>query len=160
MTALVDRLASAGALAATVILGAMTAGVLYDVAMRDLFNAPTLWSVEYTSYGMAWIGFLGAAEVLRTGEHVGIRVFTDRVGPQLRIYLYRFANLVVAATAAYLAVVGTLWTIDAYRLGEVSDTVLHTPQFIVRIAFPLGMVLVALVSVMRLWAPPKADAKH
>ena len=152
ITSVVDRLASAGAMTATLILGAMTAGVLYDVVMRDLFNASTLWSVEYTSYGMAWLGLLGAGEVLRSGEHVGIRVLTDRVGPLMRTYLYRFANLVVAATAGYLAVVGTQWTIEAFRLGEVSDTVLHTPQFIVRMAFPLGMALVTLVSVTRLWA--------
>jgi TRAP-type C4-dicarboxylate transport system permease small subunit len=152
-----NRLASASALAATVILAAMTLGVLYDVAMRDLFNAPTLWAVEYTGYGMAWIGFLGASEVLRMGEHVGIRVLTDHVGPAMRGFLSRFASLVVALTAGYLAVVGTQWTIDAYRLGEVSDTVLHTPQFVVRIAFPLGMALVALVSLTRLWASPAGD---
>ena len=156
IASIVHRLASAGAMAATVILGAMTVGVLYNVAVRGLFNAPTLWSVEYTSYGMAWLGLLGAAEVLRSGEHVGIRVLTDRLGPLMRTYAYRFSNLVIAATAGYLAVVGTQWTIEAYRLGEVSDTVLQTPQFIVRMAFPLGMALVTLVSVTRLWGSPEA----
>ena len=156
ITSIIDRIASASAMAATAILGAMTVGVLYDVAMRGLFNAPTLWSVEYTSYGMAWLGLLGAGEVLRSGEHVGIRVLTDRMGPLMRTYLYRFANLVIAATAGYLAVVGTQWTIEAYRLGEVSDTVLHTPQFIVRMAFPVGMAVVTLVSAMRLLASPEA----
>ena len=156
ITSIIDRIASASAMAATAILGAMTVGVLYDVAMRGLFNAPTLWSVEYTSYGMAWLGLLGAGEVLRSGEHVGIRVLTDRMGPLMRTYLYRFANLVIAATAGYLAVVGTQWTIEAYRLGEVSDTVLHTPQFIVRMAFPVGMAVVTLVSATRLLASPEA----
>ena len=42
----IDRLSAAGGIAAAGILGAMTVAVLYDVAMRDLFNAPTLWTVE------------------------------------------------------------------------------------------------------------------
>ena len=75
----IERLSAAGGIAAAAILGAMTVAVLYDVAMRDLFNAPTLWTVEYTSYGMAWLGLLGASDVLRREEHVGIRVLTDRL---------------------------------------------------------------------------------
>ena len=52
---------------------------------------------------------------------------------------YRLANLIVAATAGYLACRRRLVECRAYRLGEVSDTVLQTPQFIVRLAFPVGM---------------------
>jgi C4-dicarboxylate transporter, DctQ subunit len=145
----IDRLSAAGGIAAAGILGAMTVAVLYDVAMRDLFNAPTLWTVEYTTYGMAWLGLLGASDVLRRKEHVGIRVLTDRLPAGLRLQFFRLANLIVFATAAYLVYAGALWVVDGYRLGEVSDTVLQTPQFIVRLAFPLGMLMVALIAALR-----------
>ena len=73
MHRIIDRLAMAGGAAAALILAAMTAAVIYDVAMRNLFNAPTLWSVEYTSYGMAWLGLIGAAEVLAATSTSGSR---------------------------------------------------------------------------------------
>jgi TRAP-type C4-dicarboxylate transport system permease small subunit len=150
--AIIDRLSKAGGIAAAGILGAMTMAVLYDVAMRDLFNAPTLWTVEYTSYGMAWLGLLGASDVLRREEHVGIRVLTDRLPAGMRLQFFRLASLIVLATAAYLVYAGALWVLDGYRLGEVSDTVLQTPQFIVRLAFPVGMLMVALVAALRVVA--------
>jgi C4-dicarboxylate transporter DctQ subunit len=149
---IIDRLSTAGGVAAAGILGAMTVAVLYDVTMRDLFNAPTLWTVEYTSYGMAWLGLLGASDVLRREEHVGIRVLTDRLGAGARVQFFRLANLIVFLTAAYLVYASTLWVLEGYRLGEVSDTVLQTPQFIVRLAFPVGMLLIALVAALRVVA--------
>jgi TRAP-type C4-dicarboxylate transport system permease small subunit len=153
MHRIIDRLAMAGGAAAALILAAMTAAVIYDVAMRNLFNAPTLWSVEYTSYGMAWLGLLGAAEVLRRNEHVGIAVVTDRLSPAGRLIMDRLSHPVVAVTAGCLLVAGTRWTWSAYQLREVSDTVLQTPQVLVRLAFPIGMLLVVLLSLARAIAP-------
>lgn len=144
----------ASGVAAALILAAMTAAVIYDVVMRNLlFHAPTLWSVEYTSYGMAWLGLLGAAEVLRGNEHVGIAVVTDRLSPAGRLIMHRLSHLVVAVTAGCLLVAGTRWTWSAYQLREVSDTVLQTPQVLVRLAFPIGMLLVVLLSLARAIAP-------
>jgi TRAP-type C4-dicarboxylate transport system permease small subunit len=156
----IDRLATAGSTVAAAILAAMTAAVVYDVAMRNLLNAPTLWSVEYTSYGMAWLGLLGAAEVLRRSEHVGIAVLTDRLPPAGRVAMQRFSQLVVAVTAGCLLVASARWTYSAYQLGEISDTVLQTPQVFVRLAFPIGMALVVLVSLARAVAPAGAAAKE
>lgn len=157
---LVNGLAAGGSFLASLILAALTGGVLYDVAMRDLFNAPTLWSVEYTSYGMAWLGLLCAAEVLRRDEHVGIRLVTDRLSPSRQRDFRRLSHTVVAATAGYLAYAGSLWALDAYRLNEVSDTVLQTPQVVVRLAFPVGMALVALVSLARMLADVAPARRH
>lgn len=149
MTWLIDRLALVASVIAAVILAAMTVAVIYDVAMRNLFNAPTVWVVEYTSYAMAWLCFLGASETLRRGEHVGLRVLTDRLPVAARGLVCRMADLIVAVTAGALAYAGARWTIDAYRIGEVSDTVLQTPQVVIRVAFPVGMVLIALVAASR-----------
>lgn len=159
---LIYRLSAAGGYAATVILAAMTGAVLYEVVMRDAFNAPTVWSVEYTGYAMAWLGLLGASDVLRRNEHVGIRLLSDRLTPEGRQRLFRFVNALVCATALYLTYASVLWMLDAYRIREVSDTVLQTPLYVVRLAFPVGMLLVALVAGARAVLPdapgPKAEA--
>ena len=80
-------------------------------------------------------------------------MLTDRLSPAGRLVMHRLSHLVVAVTAGCLLVAGTRWTWSAYQLGEVSDTVLQTPQVLVRSAFPIGMLLVVLVSLARAIAP-------
>lgn len=150
MQTVAARLASVAMRIAAFILAAMTAAVVYEVLMRNFFNAPTVWSVEYTSYGMAWLGLLGAAETLRRNDHVGIRVLTDRLPGRSRSLVLLFGNLVVAVVAGWLTYASALWAASAFHLGEVSDTVLQTPQGFVRLVFPLGMFLVVLVSAARI----------
>jgi TRAP-type C4-dicarboxylate transport system permease small subunit len=157
---LIDRISSAASRFATLLLAAMTAAVVYEVIMRNIFNAPTVWSVEYTGYAMAWLGLFGAAEVLRRDEHVGIHVLTDRLPGRAWLAADIFANATVAATAIWLTYTGVLWTFAAYRIAEVSDTVLQTPQVYVRVAFPLGMALVAVVSVARIVGRLRLRSEH
>lgn len=147
----------AGAIAA-LILAAMCCAVLYDVTMRYVFNAPTVWTVEYTGYAVAWLGLLGAADVLRRDQHVKIELLVNRLSPTLRRRLIQFAYLVVFLTAANLTYSGIAWVIETVRLSEISDTVLQTPQAYVRAAFPLGMLLVVLVAGARMVAPESTDA--
>jgi TRAP-type C4-dicarboxylate transport system permease small subunit len=156
---LIYRLSGASGLAATLILAAMTAAVIYEVVMRDLFNAPTVWSVEFTGYGMAWLGLLSASDVLRRSEHVGIRLLSGRLTPGVRAKLYRFVNALVCLTALVLTFASCRWVLDAYRISEVSDTVLQTPLYIVRIVFPVGMILVALVAAARVVEPADEGAR-
>jgi TRAP-type C4-dicarboxylate transport system permease small subunit len=143
------QLAGAAMKIAVVILAAMTTGVVYEVAMRNLFNSPTVWSVEYASYAMAWLGLLGAAETLRRNDHVGIRVLTDRLPGRARWLVLLFGNLMVGIVACWLTYASGLWTASAFRLNEVSDTVLQTPQGFIRLAFPIGMFLVVLIALAR-----------
>lgn len=157
MIAVIDKLASWSGKLAAAILAAMALAVIYEVVMRNLFNAPTVWSVEYTSYAMAWLGLLGAGETLRQGQHVNIRVVTDRFSERVRGIFFRVSNLVIAVVAACLLYPSMKWTADAYRLGEVSDTVLQTPQVFVRAAFPVGMALVLLVAIRRAVQGPAAE---
>ena len=135
---------------ASLILAAMCIAVLYDVTMRYLFNAPTQWGVEYTGYAIAWLGLLGAADVLRRNGHVGIYLLADRLSDVWRVRLFRFANLIVFAVATGLVVAGSAWVLQTYRLREVSDTVLQTSQFVVRAIFPIAMLLIALVAAARI----------
>ena len=148
----------AGAVAA-LILAAMCCAVLYDVTMRYVFNAPTVWTVEYTGYAVAWLGLLGAADVLWRDQHVKIENLVNRLSPPVRRRLVRFAYLVVLLTAANLTYSGAAWVVETIRLGEISDTVLQTSQAYVRAVFPLGMLFVALVAGARMIAPESSSAE-
>lgn len=53
-------------------LGAMTAVVFANVALRYLTNESIPWADEVARYLMIWMTFLGAGLVLRHGGHVAI----------------------------------------------------------------------------------------
>jgi TRAP-type C4-dicarboxylate transport system permease small subunit len=112
----VYRISAVAHAGATLILAALCIAVLYDVTMRYLFNAPTQWGVEYTGYGIAWLGLLGAADVLRRNGHVGIYLLADRLSEVWRVRLFRFANLIVFAVAAGLLIAGSAWVAQTFRL--------------------------------------------
>lgn len=149
IVAIIDKLTSWSGKLAAAILAAMAIAVMYEVVMRNLLNSPTVWSVEYISYAMAWMAFLGAGDTLRQGRHVSIRVVTDRFPNHARRFVFFISNLIVAAVTAALIYPSIKWTLSAYAIGEVSDTVLQTPQVFVRAVFPLGMILILLVAILR-----------
>jgi TRAP-type C4-dicarboxylate transport system permease small subunit len=143
-----------GMILTSVLLAAITIGVLYDVFMRYFLKAPTLWSVEYTGYALAWMALLATGEILRKGEHIRIQLLTHKLSPAGQALAARFSALFVFLVSIVLAVASIAWAWDAFSRGEVSDTVLQTPQVYVRLAFPFGMICMALASLPSIFAPP------
>jgi TRAP-type C4-dicarboxylate transport system permease small subunit len=141
--------ALSGRLSAT-ILALVAASVLLDVVLRYVFNAPTLWSVEFTAYGVAWIALLGAGDVLAADEHVRVGLLVDRLPERGRVAVRRLGDAIVLAVALILTVASARWAYNSYAIGEISDTVLQTPQALIRAAFPVGMSAVALAAALRL----------
>ena len=69
--------------------------VIYEVFMRYVFNAPTSWGFEMTTffYGMHYM--LGLGDAHRTNTHVCIDIFESRMKPHNRTILRIITNLVL-----------------------------------------------------------------
>lgn len=69
--------------------------VIYEVFMRYVFNAPTSWGFEMTTflYGMHYM--LGLGDAHRTNTHVCIDIFEARMQPKNRTILRIITNLVL-----------------------------------------------------------------
>ena len=69
--------------------------VIYEVFMRYVFNAPTSWGFEMTTflYGMHYM--LGLGDAHRTNTHVCIDIFEARMQPRNRTILRIITNLVI-----------------------------------------------------------------
>jgi len=119
---LLDRTTGAAGVAGALCFGALLVVMLYEVASRYVFNAPTIWSTE-TAALLNGAGFLFAAGLaLRQGAHVGIDVLAARMPPRLR-----HSILALFLLAAFLPLL--LWVSDAaasrawsaFQSGEVDD---------------------------------------
>ena len=65
-------------------LAAMVVTICYDVVVRYVFEAPTLWSLEVNTFLVLFIALIPAGDVLKAGMHLRITFFVERLNPGLR----------------------------------------------------------------------------
>lgn len=80
----------------------MIALVFANVIMRYGFSSGLRPSVELSRLGLVWIVMLGAAVVLRRGEHLAVSEFSEALLPRLTPLLRRLAYGVVLITMLML----------------------------------------------------------
>lgn len=94
--------------------------VVYDVLMRYIFNAPTIWAFELalilgsTGYMLSW------GEVERVGMHLRVDVFYVKCSPRWQA-LINIMGTVIAWYPVYVVymIVGIKWALRAWRINEV-----------------------------------------
>jgi TRAP-type C4-dicarboxylate transport system permease small subunit len=151
---LFDKTVSSCALLAGALVVLVCAVTFYEVVARYVFNAPTTWSIDISTYAMFWACFLGGAYTLREGGHVAVDVIVRRLGVTRRRTI---ALAVHALGALFFAVVtwrGAVACLEAYELGEVTMSVLRFPLYLPLLAIPVGGALITaqiLVSAMETW---------
>ena len=88
--------------AMALILMLMIALVFASVVMRYGFSYGLRQSVEISRLGLVWLVMLGAAVLLRRGEHLAISEFSEALLPRLVPLLRRACYLVVVVTMLML----------------------------------------------------------
>jgi len=143
---LLDALISASAVLAGLFILVTAILVGYEVIMRYVFDAPTLWTFDVTIFLIMYAAYLGSAFTLREGKHVRIEFFThwlERYPLPSRL-LGILSNLIIIVfwlLATYTAIRDT---ITAYRFSQVTQSYLRFPLAIPLAALVLGGFLVLI----------------
>jgi TRAP-type mannitol/chloroaromatic compound transport system permease small subunit len=134
--------------ACVALVGALT----YEVAMRYVFTAPTIWAHEISYMLGGTIVILGAAYTLRHHGHVRIDVFYTRLSPKWKAIidivcgLLFFFPLIIILT--YTAA-SEMWF--SWSTGEVLiETIWYPPAGPIRTVMFLGLLLLALQGIAQL----------
>ena len=129
-------------------LALMMLHVTFDVALRFLFNAPVVGTLETVSYYYMIIAvFLPLAYVERKGEHIRVDLFVQHLPQGLQLALYLLACLAGLAFFGMLAYQGLL---DAWRSTLREETIMSNCLFYIwpsRWALPIGFFAVCLTLV-------------
>ncbi len=123
----------------------------YEVVMRYVFNAPTSWAFELTTfiYGVHYSLTLGYAH--KYDGHVSIDVFESRLAPRPRTILRIVANL-----ALFLPTVGllTTWTCvqaaSSWQQWELASSSWAPAIYPYKTLMALGFVLFFLQGISKL----------
>jgi len=107
------------------------------------------WAQELATYMFVWMAKFGAALGVRTGIHVGVDVFINRLSPAARKPVIVFALL---CGALFTGVIGTLGAVYVHELDpdQVSPE-LEWPSWIIYLCIPLGSYLMCFRFLQVMW---------
>jgi len=91
------------------------AAVFANVIARYVFNSGLSWADEASRFMLMWVTFLGAAALLRLGEHISVDAFMLIAPQRLRTATYALSQLLFCYLAYVLITqgigqVGKQWT--------------------------------------------------
>ena len=72
----------------------LTLLAVWQVITRYVFNDPSTWSEELSSYMFAWVTLLGAAYVFGQMGHMNIPILIERLSQKMQEYLMVIFQLV------------------------------------------------------------------
>lgn len=86
----------------------------YEVFMRYLFNAPTIWVHESAAFLGGSLFIFGGAYALATDKHVRVVLLYDTVSDRVRIYLNIFHHVMGMLFSALMSWAGYLMFKDSW----------------------------------------------
>lgn len=136
--------------ASVVALGLAT---VFDVLARYLFNQPTAWATEISTYLLIVAVFFGAAQTHLAGGNVRVELLLQKLrGERLRVLETTVAwiGFLVVGITAWQCV---LMVISDYRNGSRIFSLLLTPTWLPKLPIAIGLAVLAgaiLVEIERL----------
>ena len=157
----IDRLSILAGLAGALALLLIVSFVCFEVVSRTVFNEPTVWVNEYSTYLLIGITFAGLAYAQKEKAHIQVELILGYLPENARKTLD-----IVGHWIGLLFVCFTAWQMISFNYQEyINDTrnwgLLATPQWVPELFVSFGLVLFAfamLADLHRLCSPPKGFA--
>ncbi len=111
------------------ILFITTAMYVYEVVVRYLFNAPTTWTSDWTSYFLAVVIFTLVPELARSKGHITIELLPEMLASTPRRYLETITMMTAVAACVFCAWVAFGQTLSLYKTGVVTVASATTPKW-------------------------------
>ena len=114
--------------------------VSYSVFMRYILGTPVTFSDELNGFIVVAMVALGAGEVLLRGEHFGVDLLTERVGPRAQwlVDVWGMISVILVGAAVFYSAI--LMVQFSYDFGVYSEGYLGVQMWI-----PQGFLLVGMV---------------
>ena len=140
-------LALSGLLAAAILLV-----LTYDLAARNIFDAPTVWALDLSRFLLVFLFFLALAPALESGSHVAVDILEHYLGPSARRALRILALVLVLVFGAILMWQVCRTTHEAFVDDSLFPTVIPVKLKHVYWIAPLGVLQFLLTALAMLAA--------
>lgn len=129
----------------------LVAVVIYEVFVRYVFNAPTSWGFELTTflYGMHFM--LGLGDALRTDTHVCIDIFESKMQPKGRAVLRIITGLIFFIPAMGFMTYGAIkYAVTSWMMFEHASSSWGPAIYPYKTVMAIGFVLLFLAGISKL----------
>ncbi|WP_175284931.1 TRAP transporter small permease [Lentibacillus jeotgali] len=121
--------------------------VFYEVVSRYLFNSPTIWANELSTYMLQFIVFLSMGYLLIQDEHIKVSFLVEKLSGIAKKIVQITATFLVIPYAYVLIVYGFQYTNNSLKMGRVSPTLLEFPLWVPYSFIAIGGVLLVISSI-------------
>ncbi|MDJ0683858.1 MAG: TRAP transporter small permease [Alphaproteobacteria bacterium] len=137
--------------------------VTFEVVMRYVFTAPTIWVDEVSRIFQIWATFLAGAYLLRHREMILIDVFLKDPKTLVRRIVESFSIIVIGFFCIVTVKFGfDLW-LKATLAGHTTDSFLAPPKWLTHASVWVGfglMLIQCAVELIRIWVDGVPGAEH
>lgn len=141
-----DRLGRILSLGILLIFGLL----VLEVALRYLFNSPTVWANELTQMMFGAYVVLSGGHLLWCGGHVNVDIIYSRLSPKAKAWMDVLTSSVFFAFSVMLLYYGGSLALESLARWEHSQSPWNPPIYPVKLTIPLGALLVLLQGTAKL----------
>ena len=118
--------------------------IVYEIIARNIFNSPTEWVMEISTYCIIVAGFLGMGVAYAGKKHIHVDILLVHLSAKTRCYI----EVLTSLAGIYFSY---LFTVEAWKMMQLSiefnncaPTTLSTPLWIPQSSLPVGMFILLL----------------
>lgn len=115
----------------------MTAGLVYEVVSRYIFNAPTIWAYDMTYMFSGALFMLGSAYALRQGTHVRADFLLESLSPRWQATI----DIILYVAVYFPAMVLFFWASFTYATQSWAQSETYPQSPWMPIIYPLKIVM-------------------
>jgi len=127
----------------------LTLIVVFEVVMRYVFDAPTLWAWDVNMYLGGLMTILGAGYAHLYKSHVSVEFLLEKWSPPKKVFLDLILSPLIILPLAILAWYGFEAAWQSVKINEHYSSLWEPPIYPLRMAIPIGAVLFLLQAVSR-----------
>lgn len=118
--------------------------IVYEIIARGVFNSPTEWVTELSTYCIIIAGFLGMGVAYAGKKHIQVDILIMHLSPKVRCWI-ELITCILALYYSYVFVVeGWAMTMLSIEFDNRAPTTLSTPLWIPQISMPAGLAILGL----------------
>lgn len=124
--------------------------MVYDVILRNFFNAPTAWSLDLARFMMVYVFFLALGPALSTGHHVSLELFQNKVNDRVKKIMQILVYLITMIFGFVLLGELAISTWEVFTMNRLFPTTVSIPMIYVYLITPIGTLQLILTAISEL----------
>ncbi len=153
----IDYCILALAVVAGVIVLFLLLAVCFATLSRYLFNEPFSFLIDYSSYSLLFIAFLGSPWLLQKRGHVSIDMVVDALPHRIKPFWRAVIDLLIACISAVVCYIGVSLTYTNIVNHVVVADFLSTPKWVLMAPIPVSAFFLAVQSIRNMIGNLKPD---